>query len=225
MCSTLTANNTVSEKLLCNHWESPGDKKPITSALLWIISFLCAHSGWHSTGCLFYRLRKLQNVIKQLPLLSCGFWRPIIWYIRTHVSEQPAVSVCGVYVTCNEKQSLYGPGDFREVEAPRFQDRRHMKLVRLSALRTCRLCPPGNIPGTLLISVRGWVDTRAIVQPEGLCQRHLWESNPRPILLLVRRSFISVNDLTFVNEICLRASLPKQGTVFSSGLYTLWTPM
>jgi len=35
-----------------------------------------------------------------------------------------------------------------EVEAPRFQDNRHMKVVRLSALRTGHLYPPGNIPGT-----------------------------------------------------------------------------
>ena len=37
---------------------------------------------------------------------------------------------------------------FQEVEAPRFQDIRHMKVVRLSALRTGHLYPPGNIPGT-----------------------------------------------------------------------------
>ena len=37
---------------------------------------------------------------------------------------------------------------FQEVEAPRFQDNRHMKVVRLPALRTCRLYPPGSIPGT-----------------------------------------------------------------------------
>jgi len=33
------------------------------------------------------------------------------------------------------------------VEVPRFQDNRHMKVVRLSALRTGRLYPAGNIPG------------------------------------------------------------------------------
>jgi hypothetical protein len=43
------------------------------------------------------------------------------------------------------KQSHYRPG---QVEAPRFLDNRHMKLVRLSALRTGRVYPPGNIPGT-----------------------------------------------------------------------------
>ena len=37
---------------------------------------------------------------------------------------------------------------FQEGEARRFQDNRHMKVVRLSALRTGLLYPPGNIPGT-----------------------------------------------------------------------------
>ena len=36
----------------------------------------------------------------------------------------------------------------QEGEAPTFQDSRHMKMVRLSVLRTGRLYPPGNIPGT-----------------------------------------------------------------------------
>ena len=39
---------------------------------------------------------------------------------------------------------------FQEAEAPRFQDNRHMNMVRLSALRTGHLYPPpqGNILGT-----------------------------------------------------------------------------
>jgi hypothetical protein len=40
------------------------------------------------------------------------------------------------------------PRGFQEVEAPRFQDNRQMKVVGLSALRTGRLYSPGNIPGT-----------------------------------------------------------------------------
>ena len=40
------------------------------------------------------------------------------------------------------------PRGFQEIEAPRFQDNRHMNVVRLSVLRTGRLYLPGNIPGT-----------------------------------------------------------------------------
>ena len=48
-------------------------------------------------------------------------------------------------------QSLYRPGQALRVpgvEAPRFHDNQHMKVVRLSALRTGRLYPTENIPGT-----------------------------------------------------------------------------
>ena len=51
-------------------------------------------------------------------------------------------------VKSNPSTVLDRPWGFQEVEAPRFQDSRHMKVVRLSALRTGRLYPPGNIPGT-----------------------------------------------------------------------------
>jgi hypothetical protein len=55
--------------------------------------------------------------------------------------------------TCTRSKSnpitgLDRPLGFQEVEAPRFLDSRHMKVVRLSALRTGRLYPPGNTPGT-----------------------------------------------------------------------------
>jgi hypothetical protein len=45
-------------------------------------------------------------------------------------------------------QAWTGPTEFQEIEASRFQDSRHIKVVRLSAVRTGRLCTPRNIPGT-----------------------------------------------------------------------------
>ena len=59
----------------------------------------------------------------------------------------------GNITTAAKKQSHYRPGltrGFQEVEAPRFQDNWHMKVVRLSALHTGHLYSPGNIPGTHL---------------------------------------------------------------------------
>ena len=76
------------------------------------------------------------------------------------------------------KQSHYRPDrswGFQEVDASRFQDNRHMKAVRLSALRTSRLYPQEIF--LVLISVRGWVNPRAIVRPEGLCQRKISVDN------------------------------------------------
>ena len=48
----------------------------------------------------------------------------------------------------NPITDLDRPSEFQEVEAPRFQDSRHIKVVRLLALRTSHLYPVGNIPNT-----------------------------------------------------------------------------
>jgi len=76
------------------------------------------------------------------------------WPNVRHYSKklQPSGAV-GRHMVVGIKQSnpMTGPDRtwrFQEAEAPRFQDNRHMKVVRLSALRTGRLYPSGNIPGT-----------------------------------------------------------------------------
>ena len=61
-------------------------------------------------------------------------------------------------------QAWTGPEASKSLRLSRFQDIRHMKVVRLSALRTGRLYSPENTPGTHFF--RGWVDPRAIVRPE-----------------------------------------------------------
>jgi len=66
------------------------------------------------------------------------------------------------------KQSHYRSGQAQEFGAPRCPDNRHMKVVRLSALSTGRLYPQEIF--LVLISVRGWVNLRAIVRPDGLWQ-------------------------------------------------------
>ena len=66
------------------------------------------------------------------------------------------------------KQSNFRPGQalrFQEVEAPIFQDIRHMKVIKLWALRTGRLYPQVIFP--MIISVRGWVNP-------GVMNSYLW---------------------------------------------------
>ena len=71
-------------------------------------------------------------------------WTAAIINVRKFSCNAPVILVR----YSNPITGLDRPLGFQVVEAPRLLDNRHMKVVRLSALRTGRLYPPGDILGT-----------------------------------------------------------------------------
>ena len=109
-------------------------------------------------------LHSAERVAVPVRLLTGSEWCWVQIFSRiVCFSDCFRVSLFGV--KSNPITGLDRPWGFQEVEAPIFQDNRHMKVVSLSAVRTGQLYPQGNIPGTHF-----WDNTRAMVRPEGLCR-------------------------------------------------------
>ena len=83
-------------------------------------------------------------------------------------STQPLTEMSRNEMSCNPCTGLDRPWGFQEAEIPRFQDSRHMKVVRLAAYAPTAFTPQEIF--LVLISVRGCVNPLAILRQEGLCQ-------------------------------------------------------
>jgi hypothetical protein len=92
-------------------------------------------------------------------------------YLPAHSAGQSSYLCCGMTEqTCKAIPIQPSTGSYRSgiLRLPGSLDLWHMKVASMSAIRTGDLHPPGDM---VLISVRGWVDPRAIVRPEWLRQQ------------------------------------------------------
>jgi hypothetical protein len=83
----------------------------------------------------------------------------------------------------NPITDLDRPWGFQEVEAPRFQDNRHMKVARLSALRTGHLYPPRKYSWYSFLLEAESTPGPQCGQKDYVNEKFQWhhrESNPRP---------------------------------------------
>jgi len=132
---------------------------------LWFLSFVIQSNNWF-----VQKLILLWNLILLHTRQSVSCIRPILSYCIL-ASPRAPLSVQFWKLKVKVQQSLDRPWELQEVEAARFHDSRHMKVERLSTLRTGRFYPHELL--LVLISVRGWVDPRAIVRSEGSCQSRI----------------------------------------------------
>ena len=82
--------------------------------------------------------------MKYLTVIFFSFIRFFLRQLATmHTVEHNRNNFSSSSISLSEDKRLWG---FQEVEAPRFQDSWHMKVIRLSALRTGRLYHQADIP-------------------------------------------------------------------------------
>jgi len=102
-----------------------------------------------SCECCVLSGRGLWDEVITRPEESYQLWCVVVCDLETSRMRRPWPTGGAVETKINKNPitGLDRPRGFQEVETPRFQDSRQMKVVRLSDLRTGRLYAPGNIPG------------------------------------------------------------------------------
>jgi hypothetical protein len=99
-----------------------------------------------------YKCQSFHIFLVRLTFLRRTSISTLLWECEMRAFDINVVSTSG-YILQQKAiplQAWTGPEGLQEVEAPRFQDNRHMKVVRLSALRPGCFYPPPpeNISGT-----------------------------------------------------------------------------
>jgi hypothetical protein len=120
----------------------------------------------NNTSALLGLLRMKISVDWQTLTLTWTFFKLYIVAVSKRELFYKSMSFLNKNIIKNGK----GKAVFQKFEPPRFQDNRHIKMVRLSALRTDRLYPRPRKYFWYSFFVRGWFDHRGILRPEWSCQ-------------------------------------------------------